>query len=136
MLQKEAAAFAHRVKARGFVNATQEEEGKYSAVRAPVMIKKSFDNPKARCKGRPGPADIGKKGIWGDNWNNLGVKLSEQQCQDACLDEPLCKFAVYHQQKKHCTAFDKCDSPKVDIYKGEEQRKGKIISCLGKGRKL
>merc|ERR1712139_744251 len=78
-----------------------------------------------------GPITIpGKKGMWGGNWGNLGQGLTEQQCQDACLEQPLCNFATFHQANGHCSAFDSCDKgPKIDKYKHGD-KKGEVKSFV------
>merc|ERR1719321_2656504 len=94
------------------------------------MKKKKFSKPFARCKGEPVKIP-GKKGLWGTNWANLGHKgMNEQKCKDACLEQPLCKFATFNQDNSHCSAFDSCDEgPKVDTFaKGRRQGEEKSFT--------
>merc|ERR1712159_809340 len=83
--------------------------------KAPVMADKAMAKPNERCKGAPLKIS-GKKGFWG-NWGNLG-KGSAEDCKEACLAEPTCKFAVFQAENGHCSAFASCDKEKVGKYKG------------------
>merc|ERR1711904_273647 len=83
--------------------------------KAPIMVDKVMAKPNARCKGAPLKIP-GKKGVWG-NWGNLG-KGSAEDCKEACLAEPTCKFAVFQSQNGHCSAFASCSKPKICKYKG------------------
>merc|ERR1719313_851428 len=97
----------------------------------PKMWKqKKFSNPKARCKGSPAKIP-GKKGLWGTDWANLGHKgFTKQKCKDACLEQPLCKFATFNEDNRHCTAFRSCDKgEQVDIHK-KGSKKGKAKSFV------
>jgi len=51
-----------------------------------------------RCSGKP-PS----------GWGSLGFGLSPKTCQDACLLDPLCNFAVYKEKKGVCTGFGLCN---------------------------
>merc|ERR1712032_1184565 len=50
-----------------------------------------------RCKGAPL-----------SGWGGLGSELSPQQCQDACLADPQCMFAVYKTGNGKCSSFRHC----------------------------
>jgi hypothetical protein len=50
-----------------------------------------------RCKGAPL-----------SGWGGLGSGLSSEACQDACLADPMCKFAVYKQDNQKCSSFEFC----------------------------
>merc|ERR1719161_2490524 len=93
--------------------------------KAPEMVNKVMANH-ARCKGAPLKIP-GKKGVWG-NWGNLG-KGSAEDCKEACLAEPTCKFAVFQSQNGHCSAFASCNKPKVGKYKKGPQ-KGQVKPFL------
>jgi len=79
-----------------------------------VMKNKIFSNPNARCK------CCHSKVGGSTSWGNLGKDMSEQQCKDACLSEPTCKFTVYH--KRRCSSFRECTGSKVDKYESGEQK--------------
>jgi len=53
-----------------------------------------------RCAGQP-PGD----------WGDLGTKISAEQCQDRCLANDHCRFAVYKTTARSCTKFHECNSP-------------------------
>merc|ERR1719161_2285808 len=93
--------------------------------KAPEMVNKVMANH-ARCKGAPLKIP-GKKGVWG-NWGNLG-KGSAEDCKEACLAEPTCKFAVFQSHNGHCSAFASCNKPKVGKYKKGPQ-KGQVKPFL------
>lgn len=57
-----------------------------------------------RCDGRP-------ISLNNDTWNNLGNGDAEH-CKRACLEEPLCNFAVLNQEG-HCSAFQSCGKLRV-----------------------
>merc|ERR1712032_1552913 len=50
-----------------------------------------------RCRGAPL-----------SGWGGLGSGLSSEACRDACLVDPLCKFAVYKQGNQKCSSFEFC----------------------------
>merc|ERR1711968_59963 len=52
-------------------------------------------------------------------------KGSAEDCKEACLAEPTCKFAVFQSENGHCSAFASCNTPKVGKYKGGPN-KGKV----------
>lgn len=58
-------------------------------------------SPHHRCDDRPA-------NINGDEWNNLATGDAEH-CQQACLAEARCNFAVMNGEG-HCSAFESCDS--------------------------
>merc|ERR1719330_1174393 len=54
-----------------------------------------------RCKGKP----VG-------GWEGLGKGLTEAECQQACIAEDGCVFAVYKSAKKSCAYFQECSKYK------------------------
>jgi len=43
-----------------------------------------------------------------DGWAGLGLGLTEEECQLACIEEDACVLAVYKSQEKSCAYFREC----------------------------
>merc|ERR1719487_1959142 len=117
---------AHRKKKIQGKKKNQNNKNVQKKMKAPVMVDKAMAKPNARCKGAPLKIP-GKKGFWG-NWGALG-KGSAEDCKEACLAEPTCKFAVFQSENGHCSAFASCNTPKFCKYKGGPKR-GKVKPFL------
>jgi len=84
---------------------TKRRLGKFS-INEPVgcgqpsqsMIKSGLP-PRHRCKGFPS-----------SGWDGLGKGLSAEQCQENCLVDASCKFAVFRPDTGGCSSFATCSS--------------------------
>jgi hypothetical protein len=57
-----------------------------------------------RCRGGP----LGNGGPWGSGWGGLGRGVTIETCQDECLRDPECRFAVFRVSSGSCSKFGTC----------------------------
>merc|ERR1712039_255097 len=67
----------------------------------PRMAPADFVPPGHRCYGAP-------LVIGGIKWGSLGVGKTPLACQDACLSDARCNFAVFKTTNGACSAFSSC----------------------------
>jgi hypothetical protein len=67
----------------------------------PRMAPADFVPPGHRCAGAPRRID-------GATWGNLGMGTTPQACQEACLSDARCSFAVFKTTRGACSAYSSC----------------------------
>merc|ERR1712232_95788 len=77
-----------------------------------MMIDFGMPATNTRCAGKP----ILRDGCTSP-WGCLGTRVTRHQCQQACLDDPECAFAIYDRRagKNLCSGFTSCSSPYKEI---------------------
>jgi hypothetical protein len=47
------------------------------------------------------------------SWDVLGRPTEAEECEQKCLDEASCSFAVFHEKRKRCALFEACEKVKT-----------------------